>query len=123
MSDIEHNNEEPLRTGHQHPIPTWAAPSIGLGIVCIALFIGVMYIQYSSRNANEITPPTAVRQNNEPETPRATADVQILETMSSSDEITAIEADIESTKFDTVDSDMQAIESEIAEFENKLLAP
>lgn len=104
-------------------MPTWAAPAIGLGIVGIALFIGGIYLQYSSKNTDGAIPPTEERINNEPETPRATADVQILETMSSSDEISAIEADIESTKFDTLDTDMQAIESEITEFENKLLAP
>ncbi len=50
--------------------------------------------------------------NNEPETPRANADIQILETLSPSDEISAIEADLESTNFDALDSELNTIDSE-----------
>ncbi len=85
MNTLEPNKEAPLRTGHQHPVPPWAPPAIGIGIVCVALVIGGMYLDYASKDKGDVAPDGTERINNEPETPRATADVQILETMSPSD--------------------------------------
>lgn len=51
--------------------------------------------------------------NREPETPRATADVQITETLSPSDSIEAIEADISSTNFDSLDAELSTIDTEL----------
>ncbi len=52
-------------------------------------------------------------ENNEPETPRAVADMQIFGTMSSSDEMNAIEADVMSTNLDSFDSDLTSIDAEL----------
>ncbi len=51
--------------------------------------------------------------NNEPETPRAEADQQILNTLSPSTEIDAIYADLESTNLDTLDSELDQITNEL----------
>lgn len=117
------SKQEPrLRTDTHRPMPTWGAPLIGLIIIALALVIGGLYLFNAAQNTTD-TSVADIRINNEPETPRATADVQILETVSPSDDIDAIIADIESTKLDTIDTEMLIIEAEIAEFENKLLAP
>ena len=50
--------------------------------------------------------------NDEPETPRATADTEIMETLSPSDDLGAIEADISSTNFDLIEADLTAIDAE-----------
>lgn len=51
--------------------------------------------------------------NNEPETPRAEADQQILETLSPSNEIDAIEADVMSTNLDSIDTDLNLVDQEL----------
>ncbi len=56
------------------------------------------------------TPPP----NNEPETPRADADIQILRTVSGSDEISSIRADLDSTNMDSLDKELELIEADFS---------
>ena len=116
-------DDAPLHTYVAHPAPKWASSLVGLGIIIVTLGIGGVYIWNRTHGEAPAPLATETRINNEPETPRATADIQILETMSPSDELSAISADIESTKLDTLDTEIQTIDSELSEFENKIHAP
>lgn len=116
-------DETPIHTDVTHPMPSWGAPVIGLAVVGAAVLIGSVYLWNGMHEKPIELAPQVTRINNEPETPRATADVQILETMSPSDELSAIVADIESTKLDTLDTEMSTIDAELSEFENKIHAP
>lgn len=91
---------------------------IGVLIALLALILGGLYIWSTMLYIPEpIATPQAQRptaeENNEPESTNAEADVQISETMSTSDEISAIEADLESTNLDNLDAEMTAIEAEL----------
>ena len=86
-------------------------------IVVLVLILGGLYLWGTTLNDStlEATPlerPTA-EENNEPESTTAKANVQAIETVSTSDELEAIEADIESTNLDELDAEMAAIEAEL----------
>ncbi len=88
---------------------------LGVLIVVLVIMLGGLYLWGASLSQQE-TPqiermPDIV--NNEPETPRANADVQMLRTVSSSDELDAIEADIESTNLNTLGSELDEIGREL----------
>jgi hypothetical protein len=51
--------------------------------------------------------------NNEPETPRASADRQIMDTTSSSNELDAIYADLESTNLSDLDTELNQVDAEL----------
>lgn len=92
---------------------------LGILIVVLILILGGLYIwgetiqkQLSPSTEVQVERPTA-EENNEPESTNAEADVEILETTSTSDEITSIEADLGSTNLDTLDSDLTAIDAEL----------
>lgn len=85
---------------------------IGLLIVVIVILFGALYLwgsMLSTQDDPSLTPPL----NNEPETPRAAADIQIFKTVSGSDEISAIEADLESTSLEQLDAELPLIENDL----------
>ncbi len=87
---------------------------IGLSILGIALLIGFFYLWGGLSSRDEVSsfvPPV----NNEPETPRADADIQILRTVSGSDELSSIEADLMSTNLDALDRELELIENDLAD--------
>jgi len=91
---------------HHFPI----APILGVLLIMIVLCFVGLYIwggMLSKEALEQPLPP-----NNEPETPRAIVDTQILETTSPSDDLSAIEADIQSTNFDSLDTDLISIDAE-----------
>lgn len=83
---------------------------LGVLILILALILGGLFLWGSMLADKENTLPAI--ENNEPETPRAEADAQILETVSTSDELDAIGADLESTNLNSIDADLQAIDNE-----------
>lgn len=87
-------------------------PILGVLIIMLVLILGGLYLWGGmlSKEAVETEQPAV---NNEPETPRAEADMEIMGTVSSSDELSAIEADVESTNLDSLDSDLTAAEAEL----------
>jgi cytoskeletal protein RodZ len=97
---------------------------VGLIVVLVVILGGLYLWGATLRNQTEVptfdipSRPTPA-ENNEPESTNAEADVQALETVSTSNEIEAIEADIESTNLDQLDAELNAIEAEFdASFEN-----
>jgi hypothetical protein len=86
---------------------------LGILILILALILGGLFLWGSMLAQREVSAPLPAIVNNEPETPRAAADAQILETQSPSDELSAIEADLESTSLDMLTQDLQAIDSEL----------
>ena len=64
--------------------------------IIIVVLIGCLYLWGSTLKPADLTPPqsgNAILPNKEPETPRANADIQAVNTLSSSDEPSAIEAE------------------------------
>jgi hypothetical protein len=120
MNTIEKKSKEQARELQQYPSLLAVA---ALVILLIALLLGILYVWGSVLTHDGITQtaPTAQKPliNNEPETPRMTADVQALNTLSSSDELSAIRADLESTSLNSIDTDMQSIEAELGTFETQ----
>jgi hypothetical protein len=88
---------------------------LGTLIVILILILGGLYLWGSmlSSSQNEARVERTIP-NNEPETPRAGADRQILETTSSSNELDAISADLDSTNLDSLDTELGQIETEMA---------
>ena len=122
MTD-SHNNEDGIRHEPDRELAPWVAPTLGLIIVGIVVGVGLLYLWGSFLKPSDLTQaPAVTRVNNEPETPRALADVQSLQTVSPSDELHAIHADIESTQLDTLDTEVQGMDSEVTAFETKLKA-
>lgn len=88
---------------------------IGVLIVFLVLILGGLFLWSSYMSNDQVAPTTTpVREipNNERETPRAEADIQVLETTSSSDELGDIEADLESTLLE-LDGELNTIEAEL----------
>ena len=84
---------------------------IGALVVVVLILLCALYL-WGSMLGDEpeaFTPP----QNNEPETPRADADIQILRTWSGSDDLSAIDADLNSTDLDSLDKEMPLIERDL----------
>ena len=90
-----------------------AGPIIGVLSLMLILILGGLYMWGGLLAKPAVVAPIEKPiVNNEPETPRAVADTQILEIMSPSDEISAIEADLESTRLDSLDADLNTMDAE-----------
>lgn len=87
---------------------------IGVLVLVLALILCGFYL-WGSQIAREAPIPFTPPPNNEPETPRADADIQILKTVSDSDEISAIEADLGSTNLDELDKELPLIERDLGQ--------
>ncbi len=93
-------------------------PILILLLVLLFSVLGGMYYWFTVLRTNTpVINPTSLRptasQNNEPESTTAEAQVEALETVSTSDEVPAIEADVEGTNLDSLDAELDAIEKEI----------
>jgi len=106
-------------TAHTPERTTHLGIILGILIVILVLILGGLYLFGTTlQNSNmdtmndAATRPTA-DQNNEPESTTADAQVQALETVSTSNEISAIEADISSTNLDAIDAELNAIDAEL----------
>ncbi len=97
----------PVQSHHAH-----LGPILGvIVIVLVLIFVGLnLWGGLLSKEIETVIPEPIV--NNEPETPRAVADTQILGTLSPSDDLSAIEADVSSTNFDSLETDITAIDVE-----------
>jgi hypothetical protein len=106
--------ENLIETHHQR-----MGPILGIMLLMLALILGGLYLwgaqlAKTDRIMDKVDELERVPfQNNEPETPRAAADAQILETVSPSDELTAIEADLESTSLSSLTDGLTEAESEL----------
>jgi len=90
---------------------------ITLIVILIGILVGLFFWGQSLKNQTQQEVPMATRptaeENNEPESNNAEADVQTLQTLSTSDELNAIENDIESTNLDSLDAELSDIEAEL----------
>ena len=77
----------------------------------ILLLIGLYF--WGSRLSTAPESVFIAPENHEPETPRADADIQILKTVSSSDEISSIKADLDSTNLDSLDKELDLIDNDL----------
>lgn len=89
------------------------APILGVLLIVLVLILGGLYLWGATLTREQQIEESLDIPNNEPETPRAEADAQILETVSSSDSLDAIEADIESTNLDSLDTELTSMEAEL----------
>lgn len=92
-----------------------------LVVALVLILVGLVYWYRMTHQViivddNPATRP-AVETNREPETTTATAQVETLGVMSTSDEISAIEADLESTDLQNLDAELLQIEAELLSVE------
>jgi hypothetical protein len=92
--------------------------TIIISLMVVLLFIlGGLYYAWQLNNSLPNPAPDASRPtletNREPETPTATAQIESMTALSTSDEIVAIEADLESTLLDSLESELLQIEAEL----------
>lgn len=99
------NNSGDIRHSH-------AGPILGALIIILVLILGGLYLWGSMLHEEPVVPPPPIV-NHEPETPRAVTDIEILNTVSPSDELDAIEADLSATNLDSIDADLTAIDAEL----------
>ncbi len=114
-------HDEILPTEKTLGVSEWLPKALGIAFLAALLIYG-LYTLIAYRNTPAPIAAPAVRNNAEPETPRAVADVSILQTQSPSDEPGTITADIDSTQLDTFDTEWTAISAEVASFETKIHA-
>ena len=90
---------------------------LGLLIVLLVLILGGLYLWYSAAFQPALMPQPEERfvpeMPNEPEMQNADAEVQKLNTVSTSNEIDAIEADVNSTDLDQMDAELNSIDAEL----------
>ncbi len=86
---------------------------LGILLLALALIFGGLYLWGGMLHEQNIPAPEPTLLNTEPETPRATTDAQILDTLSPSDELDAIDADLSSTNLDSLDTDLTTIDTEL----------
>lgn len=87
-------------------------------VAALLLILGGLFLWYQAAFSPEVViEPSEERfvpdMPNEPEMPNAMADIQKLNTVSSSDDLGAIEADLLSTDLETLESEVTSIESEL----------
>lgn len=99
----------PLSESHHSHL----GPILGVLVIILVLVLAGLYLWGGmlSKEKAELNERQII--NNEPETPRAEADVQILNTLSPSDELDAIEADLDGTNLDGALDDLTTIEAEL----------
>ncbi len=87
---------------------------LGVLILMLISILGGLYLWGSMLSKTESqTYVERVIPNNEPETPRAETDRQIMDTTSSSNELDAIYADLESTNLSDLDAELDQINAEL----------
>lgn len=89
------------------------APILGILLIVLVIILGGLYLWGAQLTKEQEVIETRAIENNEPETVRAEADQQILETVSPSDSLNAIEADIESTNLDSLDAELNTMDAEL----------
>lgn len=111
--------EERFGVTESHEKTSYVGIILGVLIVVLMLILAGLYMwsQLLQNQSPAVVPqesaqPTA-EQNNEPESTNAEADVQVLQTMSTSDEISTIESDLDSTNLDGIDAELTAIDAEL----------
>jgi len=119
MEDQNNNQERfemrmPEDYGEAHKYHSRLGLILTVLIVVLLLIFGGLYL-WGSMLGEQVGFNGNAPLNNEPETPRAVADAQILSTMSPSNELDAIEADLMSTNLDLLDADLAAIDAELTE--------
>ncbi len=98
-------------------VKKFIAPIIIILFIILGLILGGLYYWYSISiqpvviDLNQTRP--TLETNKEPETPTATAQIESLTVMSTSDELSAIEADLLSTDLDTLETEINQIEAEL----------
>ena len=92
---------------------THLGPILGALILLVVLILGGLFLWGGMLVKKAPASEERTISNNEPETPRAEADQQILETLSPSDDLGAIEADLNSTNLDSIDGDLNTIDAEL----------
>lgn len=113
-----------MSENNQHPTNEAAPEVIANGpvlfilvILLVSILAGMYYWFIILQNQSTLPVTTSTRptpeQNNEPESTTAEAQVETLNTVSTSDELNAIEADLESTNLDTLEAELQTIEAEL----------
>jgi len=118
----EIQDDETLPTEKTLGVSEWLPKALGIAFLGMLLIYG-LYSLVTYRNAPPPAVAPVIRNNAEPETPRAVADVSILQTQSPSDEPAAIVADINSTSLETFDTEWSAIAAEVDSFETKIRTP
>jgi hypothetical protein len=126
----ENNNLPPTFDPSELKMPGGEAASalrheekkIGLIIILLVIALGLilvgLFLWYKAAFSPAIVAPLTEERfvpemPNEPEMPNAEAEIQRLETVSTSNDTAAIEADLLSTDLSTLDSEMLSIENEI----------
>jgi hypothetical protein len=106
--NMEMHTPAPIVRQHSH-----MGPVLGVLIILLVLILGWLYLWGGMLSKEAMAPaPQNTIVNNEPETTRADADTQALDTVRPSDDLSAIDADVNSTNFDSIDTDMASIDSE-----------
>lgn len=86
--------------------------------ILLVIILGGMYYWFGTLNSSIPEPlpvierPTA-EENNEPESTSAEAQVEMMQAVSTSDELSAIEADLEATDLDSLDAELNTIDTEL----------
>lgn len=111
--------EERFGVTESHEKTSYVGIILGVLIVVLMLILAGLYMwsQLLQNQSPAVVPQESARptaeQNNEPESTNAEADVQVLQTMSTSDEISTIESDLDSTNLDGIDAELTAIDAEL----------
>ena len=99
------------------PVRKFVAPIIVSLFIILGLILAGLYYWYSisikqmTLDQNPTRP--TLETNKEPETRTATAQVESLTVMSTSDELSAVEADLLSTDLDSLDTEINQINAEL----------
>ena len=102
----------------EHERPSHFGIVIGILIILLTLILIGLYMW--SRiivTAPQLLSPSPERpsaaENNEPESTTAEAQAEILQVVSTSDELEAIEADLEASNLEALDAELNAIDAEL----------
>jgi len=109
----ETQNQDTMHTPDGYTnVPTRNGPILGILIIVLVIIFGGLYLWGTMLTSQDNDGQTVI-ENNEPETPRAQTDIEILNTMSPSDELDAIEADLANTDVESLNPDLDALDIEI----------
>ncbi len=107
------DSEMHIPEGYEEGHSAHTGPILAIIVLVLVLILGGLFLWGSTISKMEQNVVETPIINNEPETPRAEADVEILEIMSPSDELDVLEADISNTNIDSLNTDLDTIDVEL----------
>ena len=106
---MEPQSASQMPQSSQMPTEKSVGPAIGIIIIIIIIVLGGLY--FWGQRVNDSSDPSSLQTQDESITPGA--DINQLQSQSSSDNVSSIEADLNATNLDSLGTEVNSIDAEV----------